>query len=117
VLVELGLVEQRYKAVLEVLNDGASVTDVARRYGVGRQTVHTWLRRYAAEGLGGLVDHSARPDTCPHQMPPHVEARVLEMRRLHRAGGRGRSSAGSSEKGSNRCRAARRSIGPSCATS
>jgi transposase InsO family protein len=83
VLVELGLVEQRYKAVLEVLNDGASVTDVARRYGVGRQTVHTWLRRYAAEGLGGLVDHSARPDTCPHQMPPHVEARVLEMRRLH----------------------------------
>lgn len=29
-LVELGLVEQRYRAVLEVLNDGASVTDVAR---------------------------------------------------------------------------------------
>jgi len=42
-LVELGLVEQRYKAVLEVLNDGAAVTDVARRYGVGRQTVHKWL--------------------------------------------------------------------------
>ena len=31
-LVELGSVEQRYKAVL---NDGASVTDVARRYAVG----------------------------------------------------------------------------------
>ena len=30
-LVELGLVEQRYKAVLEVLEDGASVTDVAQR--------------------------------------------------------------------------------------
>lgn len=28
VLVELGLVEQRYKAVLEVLEDGGSVTDV-----------------------------------------------------------------------------------------
>jgi transposase-like protein len=41
VLVELGLVEQRYKAVLEVLNDGATVSDVARRYGVVRQTVHT----------------------------------------------------------------------------
>jgi len=82
-LVELGLVEQRYKAVLEVLNDGAAVTDVARRYGVGRQTVHKWLRRYAAEGLGGLVDKSSRPDTCPHQMPPHIEARVLEMRRFH----------------------------------
>ena len=82
-LVELGLVEQRYKAVLEVLGDGASVTDVARRYGVGRQAVHEWLRRYATEGLGGLADRSARPDTCPHQMPPAVEARVLELRRFH----------------------------------
>lgn len=32
-LVELGLVEQRDQAVLEVLSDGAAVTDVARRYG------------------------------------------------------------------------------------
>ena len=82
-LVELGLVEQRYKAVLEVLNDGASVTDVARRYGVGRQAVHTWLRRYAAEGLAGLVDRSCRPATCPHQIPPEVEARIVELRRFH----------------------------------
>src|SRR3954464_14470113 len=53
VLVELRLVEQRYQAVLEVLNDGASVTDVARRHGVARQTVHGWWRRYAADGLVG----------------------------------------------------------------
>jgi len=33
-LVEFGLVEQRYRAVLEVLNDGATVTDMARRYEV-----------------------------------------------------------------------------------
>ena len=44
-LVELGVVEQRYRAVLEVLDEGASVTDVARRHGVARQTVHGWLRR------------------------------------------------------------------------
>jgi hypothetical protein len=36
VLVELGVVEQRYRAVLEVLDDGAPVTEVARRYGVTR---------------------------------------------------------------------------------
>jgi hypothetical protein len=34
VLVELGLMEQRYKAVSEVLDDAASVTDVARRTGL-----------------------------------------------------------------------------------
>lgn len=82
-LVELGLVEQRYQAVLEVLNDGASVTNVARRYGVARQTVHDWLRKYASDGLRGLVDHSSKPLSCPHQMSPQVEARVVEMRRAH----------------------------------
>jgi transposase InsO family protein len=83
VLVELGLVEQRLAAVLEVLNDGATVTDVARRYGVGRRSVHRWLKAYAAQGLAGLADRSSRPLSCPHQMRPEVEARVVAMRREH----------------------------------
>ena len=65
-LVELGLVEQRFKAVLEVLEQAASVTDVARRYGVGRQSVHRWLRLYSEEGLSGLADRSHRPWLVPH---------------------------------------------------
>jgi hypothetical protein len=47
-LMELQVGEQRYRAVWEVL-EGASVTEVARRFGVSRQSVHVWLRRYAAE--------------------------------------------------------------------
>jgi transposase InsO family protein len=81
-LVELGVVEQRYRAVLEVLG-GAAVTDVARRFGVARQTVHGWLRRYADQGLAGLVDRSSKPVSCPHQMPAVIEARMVEMRRAH----------------------------------
>jgi transposase InsO family protein len=80
VLVELGLVEQRHAAVLEVVNEGATVIEVARRYGVTRQSVHRWLRQYAARGLVGLVDQSSRPDSCPHQMPPEVEALIVELR-------------------------------------
>jgi transposase len=82
-LVELGLVEQRYQAVLEVIRDGATVTDVARRYGVTRQTVHVWSRAYAVEGLRGLADRSSRPLSCPHQMAPRTEARVVGLRREH----------------------------------
>ena len=82
-LVELGLVEQRFQAVLEVLNEGATVTDVARRYGVARQTVHGWLRRYASSGLGGLVDQSSKPASCPHQMLVEVEARIVALRRAN----------------------------------
>jgi transposase InsO family protein len=87
VLVELNVVEQRYRAVLEVL-DGASVTDVALRYGVVRQTVHEWLRRYAnGGGLGGLSDRSSKPTSCPHQMSPVLEATIVAMRRAHPAWG------------------------------
>jgi transposase len=81
-LVELRLVEQRYQAVLEVL-EGAAVVDVALRFGVARQTVHVWLGRYAAGGLAGLADKSSRPLSCPHQMSPVVEARIVEMRGEH----------------------------------
>jgi transposase len=87
VLAELGLVEQRYRAVLEVL-EGASVIEVARRNGVTRQTVHDWLRRYANDGgLAGLAVRSSRPGSCPHQMSPVVEATVVAMRRAHPAWG------------------------------
>ena len=80
-LVELGVVEQRYAAVLEVLRDGAAVKEVALRFGVTRQTVHRWLRRYASRGLAGLADQSPRPDSCPHQIPVEVEALVVQLRR------------------------------------
>ena len=61
----------------------APVTEVARRYGVARQTVHEWLARYAQGGLGALADRSSRPASCPHQMPAAVEARIVGMRRDH----------------------------------
>ena len=86
-LVELGLVEQRHAAVLAVLSEGVAVTEVALRYGVTRQTVHRWLRRYAARGLSGLADGSPRPDSCPHQMPAEVEALVVRLRRENPAWG------------------------------
>jgi transposase InsO family protein len=81
-LTELSVVEQRYLAVREVL-DGARVTDVATRYGIDRRTVHRWLVRYANEGLGALADRSSRPDRCPHQIAPEVEARIMGLRRAH----------------------------------
>ena len=75
--------EQKYRAVMAVLADGRSVSEVAEAWGVSRQSVHAWLRRYEEAGLPGLEPRSSRPGSCPHQMPGVVEARVLEMRRAH----------------------------------
>jgi transposase-like protein len=75
------MVEQRYQAVREVLDTGATITDVAARYGVDRTTLHHWLSRYANGGLEALATKSSKPDTCPHQMDPVIEARVVVLRR------------------------------------
>jgi transposase-like protein len=45
---EMSVAEQRYKAVLAVIADGRTVTEVARDFGVSRQTMHDWLARYEA---------------------------------------------------------------------
>jgi len=38
--------------------EGLRNADIARRLGVSRQTVSTWRKRYAAEGLDGLLDRA-----------------------------------------------------------
>src|SRR5688572_5635029 len=83
VLRELSVAEQRYQAVLAVIEDGVPVTVVAEKHGVSRQAVHAWLSRYAEGGLEALAERSHRPRSCPHQMDPAVEVRLVELRGLH----------------------------------
>ena len=73
---ESSKMEQRYDAVLGVIRDGFSVTEVAQKFGVSRQAVHTWLKRYEEGGLGALGERSHRPSVSPNQMPAVIEART-----------------------------------------
>jgi transposase InsO family protein len=81
-LVALSVIEQRYRAVLAVL-DGAGVSEVAAEVGVSRQSVHGWVKRYRATGLAGLADRSHRTASCPHRASAELEAVVCELRRAH----------------------------------
>lgn len=80
---ELSVAEQRYQAVLAVISDGETVTEVAARFGVRRQTVHDWLAKYEAGGLENLGDRSHRARSCPHQMGSEVEVVIARMRHSH----------------------------------
>lgn len=77
------MTEQRYQAVLAVIQDGETVKDVAARFGVARRTMHRWLANYEAGGLDNLGDRSHRPRSCPHQMSSEVEVAVAQMRIAH----------------------------------
>ena len=81
------MAEQRYQAVLAVISEGETVTDVAARFGVSRQTVHNWLARYEAGGLENLGDRSHRPRSCPHQIGSWGEVEIARMRATHRSWG------------------------------
>src|SRR3979411_2715139 len=76
---EMSVTEQRYNAVLAVIGDGRTVIEVSRDWGVSRRAMHRWLVLYEGDGLEGLNNRSHRPPQSPHQMPPAVEAIVLEM--------------------------------------
>src|SRR5258708_21994050 len=53
---EISVVEQRYRAVSAVVAAGRRVPEVAGEWKVSRQTLHSWLARYEADGLEGLAD-------------------------------------------------------------
>jgi transposase len=81
-LVALSVIEQRYRAVMLVLN-GAPVSEVAAEIGVSRQSLHAWITRYREAGLAGLADRSHRPHASPNQASAAIEAIVCELRRRH----------------------------------
>lgn len=60
-----------------------SVTEVAQRYGVSRQTVYAWLARYEVAALAGLADRSHRPRHHLWQFENAVAALICQLRRAH----------------------------------
>jgi transposase len=82
VLVELSVMEQRYQAVLAVVQDGWRVVGRSPR-GRLAPDLHAWIARYEQGGLAALADHSHRPASCPHQIDAEIEARICELRREH----------------------------------
>ena len=65
---------------------GHRPADVAHQMGCSRATAYKWLRRFRAEGAGGLLDRSSRPLHCPHRTDEATERQILKTRRIHRRG-------------------------------
>ena len=66
--------------LLKTYQETGSIRETARRWRTSRQVVRKWLRRFQAEGEGGLEDRSRRPHHSPRQTPAEVEGQVVEAR-------------------------------------
>ena len=52
-----------------------------RKFGIHRNTIRTWLRRYEEEGINGLLDKRKGPKNIHHKTPELVEQQVVAMRK------------------------------------
>jgi transposase len=50
------------------------------KWGIARNTIRTWLRRFESEGNQGLNDKRKGPNKIPHKTPLEVEQAVIEAR-------------------------------------
>ena len=71
----------RARFVLEAERSFLSFSELCRHHGISRPTGRKWIERFKADGLDALEDRSHRPGSCPHQTPPEVVERILEIRR------------------------------------
>ena len=72
--------------VQRILIEGWPPATAAEMLGVSRATAYKWVRRYRAEGLGGLEDRSARPRRRPRALTERQVRRILLARRRLRVG-------------------------------
>jgi transposase InsO family protein len=73
------LIVARYRA-------GWRQAHIAAAMGISRKCVRTWITRFEAEGVAGLVDRSSRPRTSPKRTTAEVEDRIIELRANERRG-------------------------------
>lgn len=75
------------RSLVGVVEEGASMREAARMFGVSPATVHRWWSRWrqASERQRGslvcLADRSSRPRVCPRVLSPDVEAHICAARR------------------------------------
>jgi transposase InsO family protein len=77
---------QRSKMVWEVIGRHRPVSEVAAAFRVSEPTCRKWVRRFGAEGAGGLHDRSSAPRSCPHRTPAGRVEAICALRRLRMSG-------------------------------
>jgi transposase InsO family protein len=72
--------EQRMRFVVRASRREKSMRELCAESEISRPTGYTWLRRYEAGGLAGVVEQSRRPHHSPGRTAADIEQRVVELR-------------------------------------
>jgi len=72
---------ERTRFIDDYLSGFFTITELARRYGVSRRTLHKWLARHDADGLNGLADRSRAPRRSPQRIREDLVAQIVTFRK------------------------------------
>src|SRR5437868_6602535 len=77
------LMDQRSEFVHAALKKVDGITALCRQFQISRKTAHKWLKRYAKEGLDGMVNRSTKPKVCWNRTSRQWINRITKLRRTH----------------------------------
>src|SRR3972149_3503559 len=79
--------EERMEFIMRWREDEEGVAALCRYFGISRETGYKWLRRYEADGMEGLQDHSRVPHHSPRAVSEAIEEAIIRARAAHSHGG------------------------------
>jgi len=65
------------------LEEGESISELAREFGISTKTAHKFWSRWKAEGVEGLRDRSHAVERIPHKTSPEVVELIVAARQAH----------------------------------
>ena len=75
--------EQRQRFLEDYQLNYYSVTDLAERFGISRNTAYRWINRFKQHGQAGYQELSRRPHTCPWQTDKAIAKELVKLRKDH----------------------------------
>jgi putative transposase len=75
--------EQRQRFLEDYQLNYYSVSDLAERFGISRNTAYRWINRFKQHGQAGYHELSRRPHTCPWQTDKAIAKELVKLRKAH----------------------------------
>lgn len=69
--------------ILEYLHQCQSVSETARRFGVSRQIIRKWEKRFEEQGIDGLKDRSKTPKKRRTVLTEEIKDLILKIKLEH----------------------------------
>lgn len=74
---------ERVKFIAAYLEEGESVSNLCRSFGISRKTAYKWIERYEEKGIIALADQSRAPHSHPHAIEEDIVRLILSERERH----------------------------------